>query len=59
MGNIINGRIAAATISQTIKTKVQLRRNAGLRVPGLAVIIVGNEPASLIYVTKKVLQLAF
>ena len=53
MGNIIDGKTKAAAISQAIKLKVKQRRNAGLRVPGLAVVIVGNEPASLTYVTKK------
>lgn len=53
MGNIINGEKKAETIKKTIKYKVKLRRTAGLRVPGLAVIILGNEPASSIYVNKK------
>ena len=53
MGNIINGEMKAESIKKIIKCKVKSRRIAGLRIPGLAVIIVGNEPASCIYVNKK------
>ena len=53
MGHIINGKIKAAAIKQTIKEKVATRCKLGLRTPGLAVIIVGSDPASAIYVNKK------
>ena len=53
MGNIINGTAKAEAIKQQIQKKITLRRQKGLRVPGLAVIIVGSDPASSIYVSKK------
>ena len=53
MGYIINGKIKAAEIRQKIKEKVAVRCKLGLRAPGLAVIIVGSDPASSVYVDKK------
>lgn len=41
------------TIKQEIAEKVKLRLSLGKRAPGLAVILVGNDPASQIYVNSK------
>src|SRR5262249_1110926 len=40
-------------IQQQIKEKIDARIMAGKRAPGLAVILVGDDPASQIYVGKK------
>ncbi len=50
---IIDGKKIAAEIRQTIKQKVQARLDQGLRAPGLAVILVGEDPASQVYVRNK------
>ncbi|SES87218.1 bifunctional methylenetetrahydrofolate dehydrogenase/methenyltetrahydrofolate cyclohydrolase FolD [Thorsellia anophelis] len=50
---LINGKSVAASIRQTVKNKVAMRKESGLRIPGLAVILVGNNPASAIYVNSK------
>lgn len=50
---IIDGNAVAKNLHHTIAVEVQDRINKGLRVPGLAVVIVGENPASKIYVGKK------
>ena len=50
---IIDGKQIAADLRQSIKARVQERLNAGLRAPGLAVILVGEDPASQVYVRNK------
>ncbi|MGP1959786.1 MAG: bifunctional methylenetetrahydrofolate dehydrogenase/methenyltetrahydrofolate cyclohydrolase FolD [Arsenophonus sp. NC-TX2-MAG3] len=50
---IINGKMISQTIEQEIAEKVKLRLSLGKRAPGLAVILVGNDPASRIYVNSK------
>jgi methylenetetrahydrofolate dehydrogenase (NADP+)/methenyltetrahydrofolate cyclohydrolase len=51
---IIDGRHVAATIRQECRQRLQeLRERNGL-VPGLTVILVGNNPASTVYVSNKV-----
>ncbi|MGP1947708.1 MAG: bifunctional methylenetetrahydrofolate dehydrogenase/methenyltetrahydrofolate cyclohydrolase FolD [Arsenophonus sp. NC-PG7-MAG3] len=50
---IINGKMISETIEQEIAEKVKLRLSLGKRAPGLAVILVGNDPASQIYVNSK------
>lgn len=53
MGNIISGKEVSAAIRQKIREDAQtLRENHGIQ-PGLAVILVGNDPASQIYVRNK------
>ncbi len=51
--HIIDGKATAAQLRQDIKARVQARRDAGLRAPGLAVILVGENPASQVYVAHK------
>ena len=50
---ILDGKQIAADIRQTISEKVSLRLEQGLRAPGLAVILVGSDPASEVYVSHK------
>ena len=52
--NILNGKKCSQEILDKIKEKVDALKNSNKRVPGLAVIIVGNNPASKIYVNSKV-----
>ena len=51
--NIINGKEVAQQIRGEIKAEVEQRLADGYRRPGLAVIIVGEDPASQIYVSYK------
>jgi len=50
---IIDGKAIAAGIVQDIKKKVAARVTAGERAPGLAVIMIGQDPASEVYVRNK------
>lgn len=50
---IIDGKAIAAEIRKTIAAKVQQRRAKNLRAPGLAVVLVGQDSASEIYVRNK------
>jgi len=50
---LIDGKTIAANIRQQIAARVAERRNQGLRTPGLAVILVGMDPASQVYVAHK------
>lgn len=50
---IIDGKLLSQQIRSDIAKKVSKRKQEGLRVPGLAVIQVGNNPASKIYVQNK------
>jgi methylenetetrahydrofolate dehydrogenase (NADP+)/methenyltetrahydrofolate cyclohydrolase len=50
---IIDGKAIADNLLLQIKEKVQQRQAGGRRAPALAVILVGDEPASAIYVRNK------
>ena len=50
---LIDGKGIAAQIRQSVKEAVQQRRTEGRRPPGLAVILVGSDPASQVYVASK------
>lgn len=50
---IIDGKAIAAEVRQSIKQRVEQRVSEGKRAPGLAVIQVGNDPASTVYVGSK------
>jgi len=50
---IIDGKAIAAKVRQDIKQRVTQRLAAGKRAPGLAVILVGENPASQVYVGSK------
>ena len=50
---LIDGKLIAQQLRLSVKDKVQQRIENGLRVPGLAVILVGSDPASQVYVGSK------
>ena len=50
---IIDGTRIANQLKEQVKLRVQQRKAEGLRAPGLAVILVGADPASKVYVNKK------
>lgn len=50
---IIDGKAISAHLLKAIKQRIQQRISKGLRVPCLAVVLVGGDPASTIYVRKK------
>jgi len=50
---IIDGKAIAAAIRGEIKAEVDRRRAANQMVPGLAVVMVGEDPASAVYVRNK------
>ena len=50
---IIDGKAIAAQLRQDIKQRVEARQAKGLRAPGLAVVLVGENPASQVYVGSK------
>jgi methylenetetrahydrofolate dehydrogenase (NADP+) / methenyltetrahydrofolate cyclohydrolase len=50
---LIDGNAKAKAIREDIHTRVNSRLQQGLRAPGLAVILVGNDPASQVYVSHK------
>jgi methylenetetrahydrofolate dehydrogenase (NADP+)/methenyltetrahydrofolate cyclohydrolase len=49
----IDGKAIAATIRQQVRNRVNERLATGLRRPGLAVVLVGTNPASQVYVQNK------
>ncbi len=50
---IIDGKAIAAEIRQEIKSTVSEMLSVGRRPPGLAVVLVGEDPASQVYVRNK------
>ena len=50
---IIDGKAIAAKVRGEVKAEVDRRRAAGARAPGLATVLVGNDPASHTYVKNK------
>ena len=50
---IIDGKAIAADLRNTIKNSVAQRLARHQRAPGLAVVLVGNDPASQVYVGSK------
>lgn len=50
---ILDGKALAEQIHKEVANAVKARLTKGLRAPGLAVVIVGEDPASKIYVGKK------
>ncbi|WP_286233075.1 bifunctional methylenetetrahydrofolate dehydrogenase/methenyltetrahydrofolate cyclohydrolase FolD [Thalassotalea sediminis] len=51
--SLIDGKKIAQELRSSVKTKVEQRVSQGLRAPGLAVILVGKDPASEVYVGSK------
>ena len=53
MAKLISGKIVSVKVRNEVKKETEeLRENHGI-VPGLAVILVGNDPASQVYVRNK------
>lgn len=50
---IIDGKKTAADIRAELKSEIDKLKQAGKKVPGLVTILVGNDPASEIYVSSK------
>ena len=56
MSTVIDGKAAAASLRETLaKTVAELKATHGLT-PGLAVVLVGEDPASQVYVRNKAKQ---
>lgn len=50
---ILDGKAIAADVRQQVKQRVEEITGAGKRAPGLAVVLVGENPASQVYVRNK------
>lgn len=50
---ILDGKALAKTIQERLRSQIQQRVTAGARPPGLAVLRVGDDPASAVYVRNK------
>ncbi|MCZ6499146.1 MAG: bifunctional methylenetetrahydrofolate dehydrogenase/methenyltetrahydrofolate cyclohydrolase FolD [Gammaproteobacteria bacterium] len=50
---LLDGKIVAKQVRENVRLAVDERLAQGLRRPGLAVVLVGDDPASSIYVSKK------
>jgi methylenetetrahydrofolate dehydrogenase (NADP+)/methenyltetrahydrofolate cyclohydrolase len=50
---LIDGKAIAAEVRHAVRAQINERRENGLRLPGLAVVLVGQDPASEIYVRNK------
>jgi len=53
MAQIIDGKLIARNLRQNIRKEVEQYIGQGFRKPGLSVILVGDDPASQIYVRNK------
>ncbi len=53
MATLIDGKAIARSIRARIRQHTDARRQRGKRPPGLAVILVGDDPASHVYVSNK------
>ena len=53
VANILDGRALSTLIKNDIKTKIAQRLEKGLQAPGLDVILIGENPASEVYVAHK------
>ncbi len=51
---LINGKEISKQIKEDIKKEVELLKEEGKRVPCLAVILIGDDPASQVYVRNKI-----
>lgn len=51
--NLLDGKTLANRISDDLTCKIKARTDKGLRAPSLAVVLIGNDPASEIYVGHK------
>jgi len=56
MATILDGKALAAELREDVAARVAALRSAGRRAPGLAVVLLGEDPASQVYVGSKVRQ---
>ena len=49
----LDGKHVAATVRQQVANEIKQRQHANLPTPGLAVVLIGDDPASYIYVNAK------
>jgi methylenetetrahydrofolate dehydrogenase (NADP+)/methenyltetrahydrofolate cyclohydrolase len=56
MAVILDGKALAAELRTDVAARVAALRAAGQRAPGLAVVLLGDDPASAVYVGSKVKQ---
>jgi methylenetetrahydrofolate dehydrogenase (NADP+)/methenyltetrahydrofolate cyclohydrolase len=56
MAMILDGKALAAELREHIQQRVSVLRQSGRRAPGLAVVLLGDDPASQVYVGSKVKQ---
>ena len=50
---LLDGKAIASALKQDLKTATALRLQSGKRRPGLAVVLIGSDPASQVYVGSK------
>jgi len=55
-GNIIDGKAIARRLTDRVKAEAEALQADTGTIPGLAVVLVGNDPASEVYVRNKALQ---
>jgi len=53
MAKIIDGKLVSAKMKEEIKLEIENMKKNGKQIPGLAVVIVGDDPASKVYVKNK------
>lgn len=53
MATILDGKKLALEIREDLRLEVEKFKSEGLRLPGLAVVLVGSDPASQVYVRNK------
>ena len=51
--SILDGKFVSTRIQEALHKEIISIKNKGLRIPGLAVVLIGNDPASNIYVNNK------
>ena len=54
---LLEGKVASAAIKEDLKNKIAALKSENKKVPHLAAILVGNDPASETYVNSKVKKL--
>jgi len=54
LGAVLDGKLVSKAVRQEVKTKVDAHLAKGKRAPGLAVVLVGDDAASAIYVKNKI-----
>jgi methylenetetrahydrofolate dehydrogenase (NADP+)/methenyltetrahydrofolate cyclohydrolase len=53
LAHILSGKILADSVHQELMVRIQQHKTKGQRTPALAVILVGDDPASMLYISHK------